>query len=262
VKAIILAAGYATRLYPLTKDFPKPLLEVGGRTILDHLVAHFAGIPELDGAVLVTNHRFAGHFQAWRDRQSLRLPFEILDDNTSSNDDRLGGVGDLLFAVERTPVDDDALVLAADNILRFPLADFVAAWRARPAAHICVRDNPDVEDRKRRGNAVLDEARRVVEFIEKPAQPKSRWSVPPFYIYPRAVLPLVGRFLDEGGTADAPGHLVEWLHTRVPIYAFEVTGDILDIGNPQSLAEARRSFGEACHPEPQSRGAGLDSRSA
>ncbi|MDP6778534.1 MAG: nucleotidyltransferase family protein [Candidatus Latescibacteria bacterium] len=250
MKALILAAGYATRLYPLTLDFPKPLLEVGGKTLLDHLVDQIREIPGIEHAVLVSNHRFVGHFDLWaaeRTAQARRggqahrgLRFEVLDDGTTSNDDRLGAVGDIQYALTHRDVDDDLLVCAADNILQFPLKRFVQTFRGNPASHICVRAIEDVEDRKRRGIVLLDADNRVLEFEEKPEAPKSKWAVPPLYIYPKSVLPRIAEYLQQGGTSDAPGHLLEWLCQVEPVYAYEIEGSVLDIGNHESLAEARR----------------------
>ena len=243
MKAIILAAGYATRLYPLTKNFPKPLLEVGGKTILDHLIDQVKTISEIDHVYLVSNRRFYDHFVDWaRAKGKTHLPIDILDDGTISNDDRLGAVGDLCFALETRAIADDVIVLAADNILLFSLQKFVNAFKANPAAHITVRHNPAYDDRKRRGNVLLDENNRVLQFIEKPDEPISEWSVPPLYLYPSTTLPRVKEYLAGGGTPDAPGHFAEWLHTHEPVYAHKIEGRILDIGNRKSLAEARAFF--------------------
>ena len=252
MKALIIAAGYATRLYPLTQNFPKPLLEVGGKTILDRLVDQVKTVPEIDAICLVTNHRFRGHFQRWADnrmasaRQNVQahtgVRLDILDDGTASNDDRLGAVGDIQFAIAAQNITDDLMVLAADNLLQFPLNDFVSAYRKNPSAHVCVRLIEDPEDRKRRGIALLDGDNRIVDFEEKPEQPKSKWAVPPFYIYPSDILPRIKDYLDAGGISDAPGHFLVWLHKHAPVYAYKIQGAIFDIGNHESLAEARSFF--------------------
>ena len=254
MKALIIAAGYATRLYPLTENFPKPLLEVSGQTLLDHLVDQIRTIPGIEECLLITNHRFCGHFQQWarvrmahaqreaKAHTGLRL--DIIDDGTSSNEDRLGAVGDIRFAIRQRDIADDLLVCAADNILQFSLADFVAAFRANPTAHVCVRAIEDVEDRRRRGIVLLDAENRVLEFEEKPQNPKSEWAVPPIYLYPTATLPRIDEYLDAGGIADAPGHLVEWLCRVEPVHAYKIKGSVLDIGNHESLAAARKALGE------------------
>lgn len=245
MKAIILAAGYATRLYPLTKNFPKPLLEVGGKTILDHLLEQIKTIADIDGAYVVTNRRFYGHFADWAraNRAMLTgLEIEILDDGTTSNDNRLGAVGDIQFAIEARDIADDVLVLAADNILLFSLQKLVNTFNSNPVPHIAVRHNPDYDDRKRRGNVELDKDNRVLQFIEKPDRPISEWSALPVYIYPTSILSHFEEYIANGGNPDAPGHFVAWLHTCETVYAYDIEGGVLDIGNRESLAEARAFF--------------------
>ena len=221
MKAIILAAGYATRLYPLTKNFPKPLLKVGGKTILDHLLEQIKVIAGIDGAYVVTNRRFYGHFADWaRENKTIQteLRTEILDDGTTSNDNRLGAVGDIQFAIEARDVADDVLVLAADNILLFPLQKLVNTFYSNPVSHIAVRHNPDYDDRKRRGNVQLDEDNRVLQFIEKPDRPISEWSASPVYIYPASILPRFEEYIANGGNSDAPGHffrMVAYMRSRL-----------------------------------------------
>lgn len=245
MKALILAAGYATRLYPLTKNFPKPLLEVGGRTILDHLVDQMESIPALNGIVLVTNRRFFPMFERWNKARSSRKPLQLLDDGTSSNEDRLGAIGDLRFALETTSLEEGLLVTAADNILRFPLAGLVAAFQSRPAAHICVHHLEDIHRLRRTGVVLLDSENRVKEFAEKPKEPRSNWAVPPLYIFPRATLRRVPEYLAAGGSTEAPGNFIEWLCHQEPVFAYPIPGSILDIGTPESLEAARRLFAEA-----------------
>ena len=245
MKAIILAAGYATRLYPLTKNFPKPLLEVGGKTILDHLLEQIKVIADIDGVYVVTNHRFYRHFADWaRANRAIKtgVETEILDDGTTSNDNRLGAVGDIQFAIEARDIADDVLVLAADNILLFSLPKLVNTFNSNPVSHIAVRHNPDYEDRKRRGNVQLDKDNRVLQFIEKPDRPISEWSASPVYIYPASILPRFKEYIANGGNPDAPGHFLEWLHTCETVYAYDIEGGVLDIGNRESLADARAFF--------------------
>ncbi len=241
MKAIILAAGYATRLYPLTKNFPKPLLEVGGKTILDHLIDQLKNIADIDDIYVVTNHRFHGHFTDWA-RGNKAIRSDILDDGTTSNDDRLGAVGDIQFVIEARDIADDVLILAADNILLFSLQNFVSTFKSNPASHIAVRHNPDYDDRKRRGNVQLDEDNRVLQFIEKPDRPISEWSASPVYVYPASILPRFKEYIANGGNPDAPGHFLEWLHACEAVYAYNIEGGVLDIGNRESLAEARAFF--------------------
>lgn len=250
MKALILAAGYATRLYPLTLNFPKPLLEVGGQTLLDALMDQLDRIEALDEVLLVSNHRFFPFFAEWRERRQCRRPIRLLDDGTTSNDDRLGAIGDLAFALRQTQLNSDLLVLAADNLLRFSLVELVGAFQARPHTHVCVHTVEDPARLRRTGVAVLDPDGRVRDFAEKPAQPKTQLAVPPIYVFPRTTLPRVSAYLASGGSPEAPGHFLEWLHRQEPVYAHRIQGAILDIGTPQSLAAARASFenGRATSP--------------
>lgn len=242
MRAIILAAGYATRLYPLTADFPKPLLEIGGSTILDLLVDQLAGIDGLREIILITNSRFFQFFQRWRDRRPQANAIRLLDDGSTCNDDRRGALGDMRLALEHAGPSDDALITAADNILRFELMDFVAAFRARGTCQICVHRIEDQERLRRTGVATLGAHDRVVGFQEKPREPKSSWAVPPLYLFPREVLPRILTHLSAGGSGDAPGNLIEWLWKEEPLFAHRIRGSILDIGTPESLDAARRMF--------------------
>ena len=175
-------------------------------------------------------------------RARADLRFDIIDDGTASVNDRLGAVGDIQYAIARHGIADDLLVCAADNILLFPLERFVGAYRANPVSHICVRAIEDVEDRKQRGIAVLNDGGRIVEFAEKPGCPGSPWGSLPLYIYPAAILPRIGEYLKSGGNPDAPGHFIEWLCGVEPVYAYKIQGAVLDIGNHELLAEARDAF--------------------
>ena len=242
MKAVIVAAGYATRLYPLTENFPKPLLEVGGKTILDHLLDQLQNIPEVDAIHIVTNHRFAGHFERWKETRASAQPITVLDDGTTTNETRLGAVGDIQLAIDRYKLDDDLFVAAADNILLFPLVEFVGAFRRRRAPHVCARYVESLEARRRTGIVVLDDENRIVEFQEKPTEPTSAWGVPPLYLYPRETLPRIAEHLSSGGNADAPGNLIEWLSRVTPCYAWKMNGTVLDIGNLESLEAARREL--------------------
>jgi len=248
MNVIILAAGYATRLGELTRNFPKPLLEVGGRTILDHLLDRICEIPDLGEIYLVTNSRFANHFREWKKTRvaDSNVPLQIVDDGTSTNENRLGAIGDIRFAMQACEDigGNDLLVCASDNILEFSLANFVTAVQRRRTAGICVRKIEDLSDLRRRGVAELDENDNVIRFLEKPENPPSQWAAPPIYYYPADVLPRIGEYLEAGENADAPGHFIEWLCSIAPIIAYRAPGDVVDIGNPDSLAKARRRYGD------------------
>ncbi len=241
MKAVILAAGYATRLYPLTRNFPKPLLAVGGQTILDRLVNQIERALPGTSIWVVTNARFVGHFFDWARRHD-DSDIRVLDDGTTGPENRLGAIGDLAFALERAGGTDNCLVAAADNLFEFDLAEFAAAFQRRPAVWICVHRVEDSARRRRTGIAELGPDDCVIGFEEKPAQPRSQWGVPPLYFLTAEAVGRVREYLASGRSTDSPGHFIAWLHTRVPVFAWRVRGMVHDIGTLESLAECRARF--------------------
>jgi glucose-1-phosphate thymidylyltransferase len=239
VKAVVLAGGYATRLYPLTRDRPKHLLEVGGRPIIELLLERLP-LDELDAVYVVTNAKFAERFREWS--ASYPADVVVLNDGTTSEDDRLGAIGDLQLAIESEGLDDDLIVAAGDSIFTDRLDDFARFGQERDAAAIAVYDIGDLEEMKRLSSIGVDEDSRLVTFEEKPANPGSTLAGIALYFYPRAVLPLVGRYLSEGNNPDQPGRLIGWLYERTPVYAWRVPGQWFDIGTPETLAEAEQLF--------------------
>lgn len=233
MKAIILAAGYATRLYPLTKNCPKALLPVGNRTILDRLVEQIATIYAVDEVHIVSNHKFFGQFTAWAEAaqpayDDLRLV--VWDDGTDSNDTRLGALGDIKFVIEQAGILDDVLVLASDTYFSFALADFYRDYQRHGRDLLLAHEEADKETVKRFAVAVLDAQGRVLDMEEKPASPKSCTAIYAAYIYRADTLPLLGQYLDEGNNPDAPGHFPAWLYTRRDIRAYVFEGECIDIG--------------------------------
>jgi glucose-1-phosphate thymidylyltransferase len=241
VKAVILAAGYATRLYPLTLDRPKALLPVGGKPILEHLLDRLAEIRGLGEIHVVTNSRFAEAFRKWAGRSGSDV--RILDDGTVDEDTRLGAIGDLELAIRSEAIDDDLLVLAGDNLFTESFAPFAEFGREKGAPALGVYDVGDLAVVRGRYNAIeLGGDDRVVFFEEKPERPTSTLTGIALYFYPRSSLPLVGRYLEEGNNADQPGRLVQWLYPRTPVYAWRVPGRWYDVGSEETLAEADRAF--------------------
>jgi glucose-1-phosphate thymidylyltransferase len=234
MKALILAAGYATRLSPLTDSIPKMLLTLAARPMLDYLLDRIREVGEIDEIHLVTNARFAEAFRDWAPKDVI-----VHDDGTTSNEDRLGAIGDIAFAIERGRLDgDDLLVVAGDNLIGYSLSDFVDFWRAKGGSAIAVHEVDDRDLLKQYGVVEVDEDDRVIGLEEKPVEPRSDLAATASYIYRGDDLALLPRYLDEGNPPDAPGNYTVWLYTRAPVYAYRVSGEWHDIGDLGQLLAA------------------------
>ncbi len=234
MKAIILAAGYATRLRPLTDSIAKQLLPVGGRPMLDWVCDKVEEVTE--EIHLVTNTRFVEDFRRWA---AGRSGVTVHDDGTTSNDDRLGAIGDIAFVLERAGTDDDLLVIAGDNLFDFRLTNLAAFWETKcPASAVAVYDCGDLELATHYGVVEVDADERLVGFEEKPSEPRSTLVATATYLYHRDHVPLVERYLGEGNPPDQPGRLVAWLYPREPVYGYRFDGEWFDIGSPEQLLEA------------------------
>lgn len=244
MKNIVIAAGYATRLYPLTENFPKPLLEIGNNTILGRLIDDIDRIEDINEHIIVTNHKFAGHFKEWAAKQYTKNPIRIVDDGTETNDTRLGAVCDLLLAIERCKVDEDMLVIAADNILDFSFQGFVDYFKEKGTSLIMCHHEPELRRLQRTGVIAVDENMRVLEMQEKPEVPVSNWAVPPFYLYKQSDLPLIKDCMNHGCGFDAPGNLAHYLCGITPMHAWVMPGRRYDIGTLDSYYEAQELFGK------------------
>ena len=240
MKCLILAAGYATRLYPLTENFPKPLLPVGEKPILDWLLEDINRSGAVDEYVVISNHRFAQHFQNWA--EGHRLPITVLDDGTETNETRLGAVRDVQFAIEQLHLTEDLLVIAGDNLLSFSLTAFIAYAQQKGTSCIMRYWELDVTRLRKTGVAQVDENDLILHMEEKPAEPKSHWCTPPFYYYAAKDVPLVKQGIDQGCGVDAPGSFIAWLSGVTRVHAFPMPGRRFDIGNLESYEEVKRSF--------------------
>ena len=240
MKCLILAAGYATRLYPLTENFPKPLLKVGEKTILDWLLddIHSSGL--VDGYIVISNHKFARHFQDWA--AGHPLPITVVDDGTSTNETRLGAVCDIQFAIDQLALDDDLLIIAGDNVLDFSLTAFLRYAREKGASCVMRYYEADEKRLKKSGVAELGENDRLLSLEEKPETPKSPWCTPPFYFYTRKDALRIREAIQDGCGTDAPGSLVAWMCRRSPMYSMEMPGSRYDIGNLESYETVQRTY--------------------
>lgn len=243
MKTIVIAAGYATRLYPLTENFPKPLLEIGGNTILGRMLDDLDTIDAIDAHVIVTNHKFARMFEEWAAARRGGKPVRVIDDGTSTNETRLGAVRDLLLALERYGIDEDILVAAADNILDFSFRGFVEAFREKGTSMIMCHYEPELRKLQRTGVIRVDENMKVLEMQEKPEVPASHWAVPPFYIYSKEDLPVIRTCLEHGCGFDAPGNLAHYLAEASVLHAWPMPAGRFDIGSLDTYEEAKRIYG-------------------
>ena len=246
MKCLILAAGYATRLYPLTENFPKPLLKVRDKPILDWLIDDIDTTGLVDEYIVISNHKFAHIFQQWVDSvipsEAKESRITVLDDGTTSNETRLGAVRDIQFAIDTLKLDDDLLVIAGDNLLDFSLVQFIQYAREKGTSCVMRYYEPALEKLRKTGVATVDESDRILAMEEKPAEPKSHWCCPPFYFYRQADVPLVQKGIDSGCGVDAPGSFIAWLSAQTPVHAWPMPGRRFDIGNLASYEEVQRTY--------------------
>ena len=237
---MILAAGYATRLRPLTDNFPKPLLDVGGKPILDWLVEDISATGKVDGYIVISNHRFARIFEDWASGRPEDI--KVVDDGTSTNETRLGAVRDMLFAIDSLVLDDDLLVIAGDNLLDFSLGAFIDYSIGRGTSCVLRYYEESAEILRKGGVIVVDEDGLILDMEEKPAEPKGHWACPPFYYYTKADAALIPEAIASGCGVDAPGSLVAWLSSKVPVHAMEMPGKRFDIGDLKSYEAVKAEF--------------------
>lgn len=240
MKCLILAAGYATRLYPLTENFPKPLLEVGGKTILDWLIDDIDTLGAVDEYIIISNHKFAHHFDAWAGSKKQKIT--VLDDGTDSNENRLGAVKDIQFAIDVLSIDEDALVIAGDNLLDFSLTDFIGYALKKGSTSVMRYFESDSVKLSKSGVLTVTDDGLVTEMQEKPKEPKSNWCCPPFYFYVRDDLRKIEQGIAEGCGTDAPGSMISWLCAKTRVYAMEMPGRRYDIGNLESYNAVCQSY--------------------
>jgi glucose-1-phosphate thymidylyltransferase len=245
MKVIILAAGYATRLYPLTLTRPKPLLPVAGQPMVEYVLDNLAPIGGIDRIYVVTNAKFATHFQQWADSYRAaksKLNFTIVNDGSTDDTNKLGAIGDIHFVLKTQKVKDDIIVVAGDNLFSEKLADFGRFCREKNAPVVAVYDVKDLEQIKKYNSLTLAPDGHITFFEEKPKNPTNTLTAIALYYYPRASLPLIKQYVAEGNNPDQPGRLIQWLYPRVPVYTWTVPGIWYDIGSKETLEEANKIF--------------------
>ncbi|HCL91207.1 MAG TPA: nucleotidyltransferase family protein [Candidatus Paceibacterota bacterium] len=245
MKVIILAAGYATRLYPLTLTRPKPLLPVAGQPMIDYVLDNLAPIGGLDRIYVVTNAKFVSHFEQWAAdyrAHKANLNFTIVNDRSTDDSNKLGAIGDIHFVLEQQRVNDDLIVVAGDNLFSEKLSGFGQYCRERQAPVLALYDVGDLEQVRKYNAITLDADGRISFFEEKPQNPTSTLTGIALYYYPRTILPLIRQYIAEGNNPDQPGRLIQWLYPRQPVYTWKVPGLWFDIGSKETLEEANRIF--------------------
>ena len=245
MKVIILAAGYATRLYPLTLTQPKPLLPVAGQPMIDYVLDNLAPIGGIDRIYVVTNAKFAGHFERWSAdyrAKKAKLNFTIVNDRSTDDKNKLGAIGDIHFVLTSQNVVDDLIVVAGDNLFSEKLSDFGRYCREKNAPVLAVYDVGNLEEIKKYNSITLDGDGRITFFEEKPKNPTSTLTGIALYFYPKATVPLIKQYIAEGNNADQPGRLVQWFYPRTPVYTWKVPGLWYDIGSKETLEEANKIF--------------------
>ena len=244
MKCLILAAGYATRLYPLTENFPKPLLEVQGKSILDHVLCDIDRSGMVDEYIVISNHKFVTHFENWAKNSALNIT--VVDDMTESNDTRLGAVKDIEFAIDKLNIQDDALIIAGDNLLDFSLVKFIQYAKDKSTSCVMRYYESEVKKLQKSGVLTIDEQDKVLKMQEKPQNPESNWCCPPFYFYKKEDLLLIKEGIKDGCGVDAPGSFVSWLCLRRPMHAYEMPGKRYDIGNIESYEKVQKEYKGIC----------------
>lgn len=235
---IVLAAGYATRMYPLTLNFPKPLLEIGGKRIIDWLLDDMES-SGVDRTVVISNHKFIDQFSSWAKTRKNTI---VIDDGSIDNDHRLGAVKDIEFAIESLNLDDDLIILAGDNVLDFSFKKFIEYGKAKGTTCIMRHYQTSIEKLRKTGVVVVDENDRVLSMEEKPQSPKSNWAVPPFYFYTREDSKMIKEGIAAGCGTDAPGSFISWLVTKRPVHAYEMSGHRYDVGSIEGYEKIKAEY--------------------
>ncbi len=241
MKCLILAAGYATRLYPLTENFPKPLLKVQDKTILDWMIDDIDTLGEINEYVVISNHKFAHHFEAWAKEKEQKIT--VVDDGTDSNETRLGAVRDIQFAIDKLGINEDILVIAGDNLLDFSLTKFIKYAKGKNTSCIMRYFEKETKKLQKCGVVLVDENDKILDMEEKPAEPKSNWCCPPFYYYTKEDTQLIKKGIEAGCGVDAPGSFVAWAAAQTPMHAMEMPGSRYDIGNLESYERVQEEYG-------------------
>lgn len=243
MKCILLCAGYATRLFPLTENFPKALLDIeAGKPLLDYILDEVNTIDIVDEIYLITNAKYYNHFNDWAMKKNNVKKITVINDMTDSNDNRLGAIGDIKYVIDSQKINDDLLIIAGDNLFDYKLKGVVDYYKNKNAVTVCAKQINDINILKGFAVAKLDSDDRILDLEEKPENPKSDIGVYATYLYPKFVINEIVNYLKEGNKPDAPGYLVEYLYKKYPVYAYKFEGNCYDVGTFDSLNLVREKY--------------------
>ncbi len=248
MKVLILCAGYATRMYPLTMDRPKALLPVAGRPVVEYILANFEQIPEIDKIYIVTNAKHLSHFEDWVETYCISKEIQILSDGTASNDTRLGAIGDIQFTIEKASIQDDLIVVAGDNLFNFDISEFIRFFKERGTS-VAVHHISNKELLTKYNEIKLDKQCRVVSFVEKPLNPQSTLAAICMYLFPGEKLRLIREYLRQGNNPDQPGRYIQWLHKREDVFGYKFSGVWYDIGDLEQYNLANEEYDRLRHAD-------------
>ncbi|MCL2015688.1 MAG: nucleotidyltransferase family protein [Defluviitaleaceae bacterium] len=231
MKALILAAGYATRMYPLTKEQPKALLPLGNQPIINYIVDQLNTLPNLNEIIVISNHKFYQQFETWSTQVVSAVPISLLNDGSTNEDNRLGAIGDIRFTLQqKNIVSEDFVVIAGDNFMTYPLLEQYEFFLAKSSDTICALKLEDKQQLTQFAVATLDETNKVVSLVEKPENPPSNTAIFATYFFRKETLPLFDEYIQTGNVPDAPGYFIQWLYQKKPVYAYIMNGECHDIG--------------------------------
>ena len=242
MKCILLCAGYATRLFPLTENFPKALLKIGNKPLLDYILEEVNKIEEVDKIYVVTNNRYYKHFEDWKNQKNNIKQIEVINDNTTSNDDRLGAIGDIMYVIEKNNIDDDLLIIAGDNLFTYKLCDVINYYNKIKKSIVCVKELDDINLLKRFAVAKIDENNKIISLVEKPEKVESNIGVYATYIYPKNIIKFFEQYKNEGNNMDSPGNFPQYLYKKDDVYAYKFDGECYDVGTFETLDEVNKLY--------------------
>ncbi|MBO7424719.1 MAG: nucleotidyltransferase family protein [Clostridiales bacterium] len=244
MKVLLLNAGYATRLYPLTENMPKSLLPLGKKLIIDYILDAIDSMKDVSEIILISNSKFASQFQAWADSldREGKAPISVLDDGTDSPDNMRGAIGDIKFAIEEKNIDEDVCIMAGDNIFTYDVNDMYDFFRSKNADTLVAIHVPEKHQLQKLAVAILDDDGKILDMSEKPKEPKSNWGIYATYFYKRETIKLIDEYLAEGNSPDAPGNFPSWLYKRLPVYAYRAQGDCIDIGTLENYEKTKKEY--------------------